>query len=38
MKLPNLLGYSLEVLAPVDVDVARRSFLVGHELGEALPR
>ena len=36
MKLPDLLGYALEVLGLVDVDVARRSLLVGHELGKAL--
>ena len=37
VKLPNLLWNALEVLAPVDVDVARRSFFVGYELGKALP-
>ena len=36
VKLPDLLGDALEVLRLVDVDVARFSFLVDHELGKAL--
>lgn len=36
MKHPDLLWYVLEVLGFVDVDIARRSLLVSHELGKAL--
>jgi len=36
VKLPDLFGDALEVLRLVDVDVARFSFFVDHELGEAL--
>ncbi len=36
MKHPDLLWYVLEVLGFVDVDIARRSLLIDHELGKAL--
>ena len=36
VKIPDLPGYALEVLRPVDVDVARLAFLVDHEFGKAL--
>jgi len=36
MKLPDLLGHALEVLALIDVDVTGRFLLVGYKLGKAL--